>query len=91
MVPRRVRVGRILDDPRPAHQDVCGASKRYALVMDQLLACPSCHSDLVVPIVYGFADAGMAIDEEAGRIALGGCDITDNDPRWACRSCDSRW
>jgi hypothetical protein len=59
--------------------------------MDQLLVCPSCGSNLVVPIVYGFADAGMATDEEAGRLLIGGCDITDNDPQWGCRACDSRW
>jgi transcription elongation factor Elf1 len=59
--------------------------------MDQRFACPTCGSDLVVPIVYGFADAGMAMEEDAGRLLIGGCDITDNDPQWACRACESRW
>lgn len=59
--------------------------------MDQLLACPTCGSDLVLPIVYGFADTGMGMDQEAGRILLGGCDITDHDPLSACRSCGARW
>lgn len=59
--------------------------------MDQLLACPFCGSELVVPIVYGFADAGMGMDADEGKLVIGGCEITDGDPQWACRSCDSRW
>jgi hypothetical protein len=53
--------------------------------------CPACGSDQVVPIAYGFPDHDMALDAQAGKIELGGCDITDNDPKWVCRSCDSRW
>jgi hypothetical protein len=53
--------------------------------------CPACGSDRVVPIEHGLPGADMAIEEQAGRIVLGGCEISDSNPQWACRSCDRRW
>ena len=53
--------------------------------------CPACGSDRVVPIRYGLPGADMQLDYDDGNIELGGCLITDDDPRWACQACDARW
>ncbi len=49
--------------------------------------CPACGSTDVVPILYGMPTAELFKKAEAGRIALGGCCITRDDPRWRCASC----
>ena len=53
--------------------------------------CPVCGSGKVAPILYGlpnFTDElNRALDE--GRVALGGCVITDDDPAWKCLSCEA--
>lgn len=47
--------------------------------------CKRCKSvGTIRPIVYGFATAEMASNEE---IMLGGCFVTDNDPDYACTAC----
>lgn len=59
--------------------------------MQTATTCPACGADQVVPIEYGFPGGEMVEDFESGKIELGGCSITDNDPAWACRACDLRW
>ncbi len=49
--------------------------------------CPACGSANVVPILYGMPTAELFAKAEAGRIALGGCCITQDDPCWRCVSC----
>jgi hypothetical protein len=58
---------------------------------DQLRGtCPACGG-AGVPIVYGMAtyQAGQAV--ERGEIALGGCEVTGEDPDYRCRECGVRW
>jgi hypothetical protein len=50
--------------------------------------CPTCGStDMVVPIVYGEPTSETWERAKAGKIGLGGCVVTDNDPAWRCKAC----
>ena len=41
--------------------------------MEPAKPCPRCHSDEVVPILYGMPSPEMVEGSKAGRVALGGC------------------
>ena len=50
--------------------------------------CEKCGAT-TIPIVYGYPSGSMFRDAARGKIALGGCVIFGNDPRWKCSaSCD---
>ena len=49
--------------------------------------CPKCGSPKVAPILYGLPAPEAFEDAEAGKIALGGCVITGDDPAWRCLDC----
>ena len=53
--------------------------------------CPSCQSGQVVPIVYGLPGVELAEQAEEGLIALGGCCVDDDNPRWKCKACEHEW
>jgi hypothetical protein len=54
--------------------------------------CPTCGSDRVAPIVFGFPDMDLVQEAEAGLVVLGGCDIPPRDvPRLACLACEAQW
>lgn len=53
--------------------------------------CPNCDAGNPLPIVYGLPDLEAARKAEAGEIALGGCVVTGDDPRWRCRTCGYEW
>ena len=38
----------------------------------------------MIPIVYGYPSGSMFRDAARGKIVLGGCVITGNDPKWTC-------
>ena len=44
-----------------------------------------------IPIMYGYPSPEMFEAAEAGKIALGGCVIGDDDPDWKCAECDHVW
>ena len=52
-------------------------------------SCPCCGFSPVAPIMYGLPlfteKLKRAIDE--GRIALGGCIVPEDPPRWRCKRC----
>lgn len=50
--------------------------------------CPKCGSLDIVPIFYGLP-GGPEVMEAAkeGKIALGGCCVTDHDPQKQCKAC----
>ena len=50
-------------------------------------ACPKCGSLDVVPIEYGYPGPEMMDAAEKGLIELGGCCVTDDDPRKQCKAC----
>jgi hypothetical protein len=48
---------------------------------------PSCvggHTDHIIPIVYGLPSEEMMKKAELGLIHLGGCVISDSDPKFYC-------
>ena len=55
-------------------------------------SCPKCGSLDVVPIFYGLP-GGPEVMEAAkkGKIALGGCCVTDNDPQKRCKACGAEF
>ena len=56
------------------------------------LQCPECKSKNVAWILWGYPNMD-AIQEQLdkGEITLGGCIITDNDPKWECNVCNHMW
>ena len=54
--------------------------------------CPRCGSRNVAAIAYGFPDPMMfdSAPRREGEIELG-CIISDDSPRWRCRSCETEW
>ena len=54
-------------------------------------ACPECHCQNPLPILYGLPSEGMMEDYDNRTIALGGCCIGIDDPEWECRECGLRY
>ena len=55
--------------------------------------CPVCGASEVARIGYGLPrfTAELTADLDAGRVVLGGCDISGDDPVWLCRACKHAW
>lgn len=53
--------------------------------------CPHCGSDQVAEIVYGLPSADILDEGAQGRVVLGGCSVSTDDPTHACRACGSEW
>jgi hypothetical protein len=53
--------------------------------------CPDCHSDDVVPILYGYPSTQAYEAAARGELLLGGCILEPTNPRWSCRSCGRRF
>ena len=54
--------------------------------------CPSCGSERVARIVYGFVDFLPLEGELAlGGAVLGGCDVSETSHQWHCGSCGKEW
>jgi hypothetical protein len=49
--------------------------------------CPGCGAGDVVPIAYGYPSAELRAAHEVGRVALGGCVVSDAEPDLQCRCC----
>lgn len=51
--------------------------------------CPNCGSSRIADILYGlpYYSEELERDIEAGRIVLGGCLISENNPSWICADC----
>ena len=47
--------------------------------------CPNGHTDLLIPIVYGLPGKRLMKKSKKGKIKLGGCIVTDCDPKWYCK------
>lgn len=54
--------------------------------------CPKCQSPNFALILWGLPDKKM-IKEELKRkeLVLGGCRVSDHDPKWHCNECKTRW
>ena len=55
--------------------------------------CPKCHSEKVIPIVYGDIDGSPHVMQqiENGEIETGGCCVSDESPKWKCSECEERF
>jgi len=57
------------------------------------LNCPNCKKESIAEILWGYLPDMRAIEEklEQKEIVLGGCIVTEHDPRWECNDCHYRW
>ncbi len=57
------------------------------------MKCPNCSKTWIAEILWGYPADMELIEGELGRkeIVLGGCLVTENDPKWECNSCNHRW
>jgi hypothetical protein len=56
--------------------------------------CPSCGSEEVAWIFYGLPAGSLEQlrpDLDAGRLILGGCCCSSDDPQWRCLACRHAW
>jgi len=53
--------------------------------------CPECGSTKIARILYGYPAFSDELRRElkAGRVVLGGCCITGDDPHWQCVDCET--
>jgi hypothetical protein len=49
--------------------------------------CLRCRSKNVIPIVYGLVGDEVLEEAEKGLILLGGCIVSEYNPRWHCKDC----
>lgn len=55
------------------------------------MKCPRCGSEDIVPIVYGYPGPELVKESEAGKVRLGGCIVSEDNPTHACKRCGHRW
>ena len=55
--------------------------------------CPKCGKSSIAEIFWGYPSDMDSIREqlEKKEIILGGCYVTDHDPKWECNRCFHRW
>ena len=85
------------DDPKWRCND-CGHrwndDKKMKIFMSEIgHTCPECNGTNIALILWGYPGNMDAIKEELekGKIVLGGCLVTDHDPKWGCNVCNHRW
>ena len=51
--------------------------------------CPKCNSKRIAKIIYGMPYYSPETEKliQEGKIVLGGCIVTDDDPVWECADC----
>ncbi len=56
---------------------------------EQPQSCPECGKTPVATILYGMPAYSQELkrDMKAGRITLGGCCVSGDDPEWECTHC----
>jgi len=56
-------------------------------------SCPECNKESIAEILWGYYEITNALEEalEKNEVTLGGCLISDHDPKWECNSCYHRW
>ena len=53
------------------------------------IKCPNCNSLNTCRIIYGLPDDKLEGEENAGRIYLGGCEVSFDDPDRHCNDCEN--
>lgn len=55
--------------------------------------CPNCDSENIAMILWGLPIGTPDLDKalEKHEVVLGGCCVSNNDPKWECNDCSFRW
>jgi len=55
--------------------------------------CSKCNNSKIAEIVWGYVDFNDEIEKmiDSKKIVLGGCFVTEHDPKWECNECHHRW
>ena len=55
--------------------------------------CPECNKKWVAEILWGYPPDTESLEKaiEKKEIVLGGCLVTDHDPKWECNDCHHKW
>jgi len=52
------------------------------------LNCPECGKSWIAEICWGYLDVEVIEEKlEKKEIVLGGCYVTNHDPKWECNNC----
>ena len=54
-------------------------------------ACPLCGSRKIIPIAYGLPGPDLEKESKKGRVILGGCMVSENQPQSHCKDCGYEW
>ncbi len=57
---------------------------KFVYINEQKPKCLDGHSDHIIPIIYGYPTQKMMKKAKKGLIHLGGCIVTDCDPKYYC-------
>jgi len=51
--------------------------------------CPKCGSEKIATVFYGYPDPTPKMQKafDEGRLVVGGCEISGDDPVWQCTAC----
>lgn len=55
------------------------------------IECPQCRSVQIIPILYGLPGAELGLQQDEGKLKLGGCCIAPESPNWHCKACGHEW
>lgn len=57
------------------------------------MKCPNCNKEWIAEILWRYPENIESIEFELERkdIVLGGCLISDHDPKWECNDCHHKW
>ena len=57
------------------------------------MKCPNCEKSWVAEIFWGYPANMDSMEEqlEKKEIVLGGCYVTDHDPKYECNECHHQW
>ena len=57
------------------------------------IKCPKCNNTEIKEIVWGYVDITTEVEKllSSNKIVLGGCYVTDHDPKWECNECHHTW
>lgn len=54
--------------------------------------CPACEDGTLRPIIYGLVRGGELREKvDRGEVVLGGCQVGEDAPDWACNDCGRRF